>query len=93
MEMTIPRRTPPLADTLCSPGGALSDLTLALQLIRAIESEGAVQPGARLIAECAPAVAEAAGPYATLLADKIGARFTIRPEPARPRDFIRVSAA
>ena len=93
MEMTIPRRAPPLAETLCDANGALSNLTLALRLIRAIENEGAAQPGARLTAVCAPAVAEAAKPLAEKLAAKIGARFTIRPEPASPRERFDVSAS
>lgn len=92
MEMTIPRRTPPLSGILCDGPGRLSDLTLALQLIRAIESEGANQPGARLTADCAPSVAEAAAPLAKLLADKIGARFTIRPQAGAARGQIQVSA-
>ena len=93
MEMTIPRRAPPLAETLCDANGALSNLTLALRLIRAIENEGAAQPGARLSAICAPVVAEAAKPLAEKLAAKIGARFTIRPEPASPRERFDVSAS
>ena len=92
MEMTIPRRTPPLADLLCDEAGVLSDQTLALRLIRMIETEGAVQPGARLVAACAPAVAEAARPLAELLAAKIGARFAIRPEPDWPRRRLEVAA-
>lgn len=92
MEMTIPRRTPPLSDILCDSQGRLSDLTLALQLIRAIETEGANQPGARLTADCAPGVAEAAAPLAKLLAGKIGGRFTIRPQAAAARGHIQVSA-
>ncbi len=93
MEMTIPRRAPPLVETLCDANGALSNLTLALRLIRAIENEGAAQPGARLTAVCAPGVAEAAKPLAEKLAAKIGARFTIRPEPASPRERFDVSAS
>ena len=93
MEMTIPRRGPPLAETLCDANGALTNLTLALRLIRAIENEGAAQPGARLSAICAPVVAEAAKPLAEKLAAKIGARFTIRPEPASPRERFDVSAS
>lgn len=93
MEMTIPRRAPPLAETLCDANGGLSDLTLALRLIRAIENEGAAQPGARLTAICTPAVAEAAGPAAQKLAAKIGARFTIRPETGSPRGRFDVSAS
>ena len=93
MEMTIPRRAPPLAETLCDANGALSDLTLALQLIRMVETQGAAQPGARLTVACAPAVAEAARPLAEKLAGKIGARFTIRPEPGSPRERLDVSAS
>ena len=93
MEMTIPRRGPPLAETLCDANGALTNLTLALRLIRAIENEGAAQPGARLTATCAPAVADVAKPLAEKLAAKIGARFTIRPEPASPRERFDVSAS
>ncbi|MDO9432051.1 MAG: ribonuclease E/G [Phenylobacterium sp.] len=93
MEMTIPRRAPPVAETLCDATGALSNLTLALRLIRAIDNEGAAQPGARLTAVCAPAVAEAAKPLAMKLAARIGARFTIRPEPASARERFDVSAS
>lgn len=93
MEMTIPRRAPPLAETLCDANGALSDLTLALRLIRMVETQGAAQPGARLTVACAPAVAEAARPLAEKLAGKIGARFTIRPEPGSPRERFDVSAS
>jgi Ribonuclease G/E len=93
MEMTIPRRAPPLAETLCDANGALSDLTLALRLIRLVETQGAAQPGARLTAACAPAVAEAARPLAEKLVGKIGARFTIRPEPGSPRERFDVSAS
>ena len=92
MEMTIPRRTAPLSDILCDAGGGLSDRTLALRLIRAIETEGASQPGARLEARCHPATAKAAGPYAERLAGKIGARFTITPQDGFARTRIEVRA-
>ena len=92
MEMTIPRRTAPLSDILCDAGGGLSDRTLALRLIRAIETEGASQPGARLEARCHPATAKAAGPYAERLAGKIGARFTITPQDGLARTRIEVRA-
>jgi Ribonuclease G/E len=92
MEMTIPRRTTPLRDILCDAGGGLSDRTLALRLIRAIETEAANQPGARLAATCAPAVAEAARPLAERLAGKIGARFSIQPDDALRRDRFEVKA-
>ena len=61
-------------------------------LIRAIETEAANQPGARLAATCAPAVAEAARPLAERLAGKIGARFSIQPDDALRRDRFEVKA-
>ena len=63
------------------------------QSIRRLEAEGAAQPGARLVASCAPPVAKAAEPLARLLAERIGARFTITADPARPRDRLDLSAA
>lgn len=91
MELTVPRRGPPIAELLCDAKGRLTDLTLALRLIRAIESEGAAQPGARLTAVCTPEVAAAAQPLAAGLAARIGARFEIRPDPAAPRERFDVS--
>lgn len=91
MELTVPRRAPPVAELLCDAKGRLTDLTLALRLIRAIETEGAAQPGARLTAVCAPEIAAAAQPFAAGLAGRIGARFEIRPDPAAPRERCDVS--
>ncbi len=91
MELTVPRRAPPVAELLCDAKGRLTDQTLALRLIRAIETEGAAQPGARLTAVCAPEIAAAAQPFAAGLAGRIGARFEIRPEPAAPRERLDVS--
>ena len=93
MEMTIPRRTAALTDILCDASGALSDLTLALRLIRSIETEGASQPGARLEAHCHPAIAKAAAPYVERLAGKIGARFAIKPQDGLARARFDVRAA
>ncbi len=91
MELTVPRRAPSVAELLCDAKGRLTDLTLALRLIRAIETEGADQPGARLTAVCAPEIAAAAQPFAAGLAGRIGARFEIRPDPAAPRERCDVS--
>jgi Ribonuclease G/E len=93
LEMTIPRRTPPLRDMLCDADGALSDLTLALALIRRIEGEGAAQPGARLVARCAPAIATAAESLAAALRDRIGARFVLQPTPEFGRERMEVAEA
>ena len=91
MELTVPRRAPPVAELLCDAKGDPTDLTLALRLLRVIETEGAVQPGARLTAICAPPVAAAAQPLAASLAARIGARFEIRPDPAAVRERFDVS--
>ena len=93
MELSIPRRTRPVLEQLRRPDGALNDQTLAHRLIRRLEAEAAAQPGARLVARCAPGVATAAEPLARILAERIGARFTISPDPARPRDSLDVGAA
>lgn len=90
MELTVPRRTPPIAEVLCDAGGVLSDTTLALRLIRAIEDAARSDPGARLAASCAPPVAVAAAPLAEQLAGKIGARFVIEPAAALPRERFEV---
>ena len=91
LELTIPRRTPPLRETLCRADGAASDLTLALALARRIEDEARAQPGARLSARCAPAVADAATGLADALMLRIGARFTISAEPGLDRDHLEVA--
>jgi len=93
MELSIPRRTRPLSERLRGPDGSLSDRTLAQHLIRRLEAEAQAQPGGRLEAVCAPAVARAVEPLAKTLAERIGARFTITPDPARPREQFDVSAS
>jgi Ribonuclease G/E len=93
MELSIPRRTRPLSEYLQQAGGALSDRALAQRLIRRLETEGAAQPGARLAAVCAPSVAKAAEPLVRMLAERMGARFTVTSDPARARDRLDVSAA
>ncbi|PZQ55211.1 MAG: RNA-binding protein [Phenylobacterium zucineum] len=85
MEISIPRRTRPVREALLRADGALSERTLAQQLIRRIEDEAAARPGARLLARVAPAVAVAAQPLARLLAERIGARFSISGEAGRSR--------
>jgi Ribonuclease G/E len=90
MELSLPRRTQPLLERLCREDGALTDRTLAQALIRRIQAEAAAQPGARLLARCAPAVAVAAAPLAVKLAERIGARFSIVADAARPRDRLDV---
>lgn len=90
MEIAIPRRTPPLQDLWSDDRGILSDRTLAIRLIRAVENEGRTQRGARLAARCAPAVAQAASDLAVALSDRIGARFVIEPDANLPRERFEV---
>ena len=73
------------------PMGVFCRRTLAQHLIRRLQAEAISASGARLAAICAPAVAAAAAPLAVLLAEQIGARFTIAPDPARPRERLEVS--
>jgi Ribonuclease G/E len=93
MELSLPRRTRPVAERLCREDGALSDRALAQRLIRRLQAEAEAQPGARLVAACAPAVAEAAAPLAVRLAEQIGSRFTIAPEPGLARERLDVRTA
>jgi Ribonuclease G/E len=93
MELSLPRRIQPLAERLCREDGALSDRTLAQRLIRRLQAEATAQPGARFIAACAPAVAAAAAPLAALLAETIGARFSITADPGRARDSLDIGPA
>lgn len=93
LELTVPRRAPPLHERLNRADGSPSDRTLAQRLARRLEAEAQAQPGARLHALCAPAVAEAAQPLLQRLADRFGARFHLSPDPALPRDRIEVGSA
>jgi hypothetical protein len=88
LELTIPRRRRPVVEVLRENAA----LTSALALIRALEREGRAQPGARLVAECAPAVAKAAGPYESQLADRLGRRFEIVAKEGWPLERMEVSA-
>ncbi|MGE5565838.1 MAG: ribonuclease E/G [Parcubacteria group bacterium] len=88
MELTIPRRRRPVVEVLREQPA----LTSALSLLRALEREGRAQPGARLLAECAPAVADAARPYESQLADKLGRRFEIVARDGWPPERLEVSA-
>ncbi|MDB5447800.1 MAG: hypothetical protein JWQ97_3117 [Phenylobacterium sp.] len=93
MELSLPRRTRPLAEILCRQDGALSDRSLAQRLLRRLEAEAQADPGARLTAACAPAVAAEAEKLAPRLAERIGARFNLRPDPTRPRESFDVARA
>lgn len=93
MEISLPRRTRPVLELLRREDGALSDRALAQRLVRRLQGEGEAQPGARLAAACAPDVAAAAAPLVADLSAKMGARFAVTADPARPRERFEVSRA
>jgi Ribonuclease G/E len=91
MEISLPRRTRPLAEILGRADGTLSDRSLAQRLLRRLAAEAEADPGARLAARCAPAVALEAGKLAPGLAARIGARFSLEPDAARDRASFEVA--
>jgi len=91
LQLSLPRRGRPVGEVLRRADGALSDLSLALRLLRRIEAEAQAQPGARLAARAAPAVIAAAEPLAPRLAARIGARFALQVDPAAPRERFDVA--
>lgn len=93
MELSVPRRSPPLTEVLCDASGRLSSESLALRLIRAIENEAQADGGARLTATCSTEVAHAAQSFAPRLAERIGARFEIRVDAMIPRDAWKIGTS
>lgn len=92
MELSLPRRTRPVAEILTREDGALSDRTLAQHLVRRLQDEAEAQRGARLAARCSPTIARAAEPLVAQLAKTLGARFALEPDPAYDRQRIEVAA-
>lgn len=92
LEISIPRRTRPVRELLLRADGAPSDRLLVQRLIRRIEDEAVAQPGARIVARAESSIAAAAQPYARLLAEKIGARFSIIEQPGM-RELLDVGPA
>jgi hypothetical protein len=86
LELALPRRYRPVREILCGPDGRLTDRSLALRLVRAIEREAAADPGGRLRVACAPEIAAAAAGPGAVLAGIVGARFEIVADPAKARD-------
>jgi Ribonuclease G/E len=92
MELSIPRRARSLREILMDARGEPTDQTMALRLIRALQTEAQAQGGAQLQARCAPAIAQAAQALAAALAAEIGARFVITPDPALAHDRFEVKS-
>lgn len=93
LEMIVPRRAPPVLDRLLTRHGMANPRHLARRLARALEREGRADPGGRLTARCAPAVAEAfAAELDAGVAERLGRRFVIESRSDLPVDHIEVSA-
>lgn len=93
LEMIVPRRAPPILDRLLTRHGDAEPRYVARRLARALEREGRADPGGRLKALCAPAVAEAF--QAELdqgVAERLGRRFVVEAAPAWPVERFEVSA-
>lgn len=98
LEMIVPRRAPPILDRLLVQDGAANPRPnpryVARRLARALEREGRADPGGRLVARCAPAVAEAfAAELDAGVAERLGRRFIVENQSGWPDDRIEVSAA
>jgi Ribonuclease G/E len=92
LELTVPRRRRGVAERLLDAAGRPTALTLALRLTRAVERQAAADPGARIAASAAPAVAEAARPYINALTDRFGARLEVVSDAGRPNEAFEVQA-
>ena len=83
LELTVPRRSRPAVDILRDQTGALTPVTTAMDLIRALEREAQSDGGARLEALASPDVAEAATAALAMLIERFGARLVVRGESGR----------
>ena len=93
LELTIPRRRQPVLERLLDETGRLNPLSAALRLARMLEREGRADPGGRLVARCAPAVADSFKSLQPALADRLGGRFTVEAQGGWPGDRLEVSAS
>ncbi len=63
-------------ERLLDSDGRMSARTAAQAAVRALERQGRFDPGARLVAVCAPEVARLAAPWVA----RLGPRFAVRSE-------------
>jgi Ribonuclease G/E len=93
LEMIVPRRAPPILDRLLTETGAPNPRHVARLLARALEREGRADPGARLTARCAVAVAAAfASELESGVAERLGRRFVVTGQADWPADRLEVFA-
>jgi Ribonuclease G/E len=83
VQLALPWRSRPVAETLNEADGRPTPLTCALRLARAVEREA--RTCTRVEARCAPEVAAAFADVAPALVERIGPRFDIQADPGRDR--------
>ncbi|MHB8530674.1 MAG: ribonuclease E/G [Caulobacteraceae bacterium] len=91
LELAIPRRRVPSLEILADTKGRPTAATIALDLIRRLEREAAIDGGAQVRGYAAPEVAEAAAPALAILASRVGGRVRIVADPARERCSFEVT--
>ena len=89
-QLSLPWRGAPVSERLVDPDGRPTAQTVARRLARAIEAEAA--RCTRVLAFCAPDVAEAAQAVRGPLVERLGPRFDIRPDAARAREAFETRA-
>jgi Ribonuclease G/E len=92
LEMTIPRRGRSILDRLLDARGEANPAAVARRVARALEREGRADPGGRLTARCAPAVADSFAALDAGVADRLGRRFVVEAVASWPVERIEVSA-
>lgn len=90
LEMTLPRRSRSILDRLLDVDGQPRPAAMARRVARALEREGRADPGGRLLARCAPTVADAFAELDGGVADRLGRRFVIEPVAGWPVDRLEV---
>jgi Ribonuclease G/E len=93
LELTIPRRVRPIGERLIGSDGRPSAETLALRLIRAVETAASDDRGARIRALAAPDVAAAAAPYLKRLEARFGARLALGADAALAMEQFEITTA
>ncbi len=93
MELSIPRRTRPVLERLRQADGGLTDRAIAQRLVRRLEDEARAQPGARLVAACAPTLSVTVEALLRELAERFGHRFAVNLDANMPRDRFDVRLA
>ena len=76
LHLVKPHRERPLAQALCADDGRLSARSVAERLARGLERQGRADPGAILVARCAPAVAAELRPLLRALGPRFRAQET-----------------